>query len=250
MIGPLDLWPGRGGDAVQLPDVPLTTVRRTRVFEDVAQQLQRLIADGTLKPGDLLPPERELAERLGVSRGSVRDAIRSLELVGLVTPRQGEGTVVADVSGEAVARPIASVLHRKRELIAELIDVRKMIEPALAARAAVRASPEDVARLEDILRRQREKTLRGEAAVEEDSEFHYRIALAARNSVVQGVLDVLMQLLRETRARSLQTRGRPQRSLAGHQRVLDAIKRRDPEAAERAVRKHLEEIEAIVLKRM
>ncbi len=232
------------------PEVSFTAVRKTRLFEGVAQQIQRLIVDGALKPGDKLPPERELAERFAVSRGSVRDAIRTLELVGLVVPRQGEGTVVADVSPEAVVMPIASVLGRKRELISELLDIRKMIEPALAARAAVHASPEEIARLEGILRRQREKTLRGEPAVEEDTEFHYVIALAAKNGVVRRVIDVLMRLLRETRARSLQTHGRPQRSLAGHRRILEAIKRRDPEAAERAVRQHVEQIEEIVLKKL
>jgi GntR family transcriptional repressor for pyruvate dehydrogenase complex len=230
--------------------VAFTAVKRTRLFEGVAEQIQRLIVDGALKPGDLLPPERELAERFAVSRSSVRDAIRTLEFVGLVVPRQGEGTVVADVSPEAVVMPIASVLMRKRELIEELLDIRKMIEPALAARAALRASREEIARLEDIFRRQREKTQRGEPAVEEDAEFHYQVALAAKNGVVRRVIDVLMRLLRETRARSLQTHGRPERSLAGHRRILEAIKRHDPKAAERAVRRHVEEIEAIVLKKL
>jgi GntR family transcriptional repressor for pyruvate dehydrogenase complex len=142
------------------------------------------------------------------------------------------------------------VLVRKRELISELLDVRKMLEPALAARAAENATPEDVERLEQILKRQREKALRGESWVEEDSEFHDVIARAARNSVVLKVLDVLMDLLRETRARTLQVDGRLQRSLAGHRRVLEAIKRRDPAAAERAVKQHIEEIESIVLKKL
>ncbi len=231
------------------PEVAFTAVRRTRVYEGVAEQIQRLIADGVLEPGDMLPPERELAERFAVSRSSVRDAIRKLELAGLVVPRQGEGTVVANVSPEALVAPIASVLVRKRELIAELLDVRKMIEPALAARAAVHASAEEIAQLEAILRRQREKMLRGELTIEEDTQFHYTIALAARNSVVLKVLDVLMDLLRETRARSLQVEGRQRRSYAGHRRVLEAIRRRDPEAAERAVRQHVQEIESIVLKK-
>jgi GntR family transcriptional repressor for pyruvate dehydrogenase complex len=237
-------------DRVATPDVAFTAVRRTRVYEGVAQQIQRLIVDGALKPGDMLPPERELAERFAVSRSSVRDAIRTLELAGLLVPKQGEGTMVADVSADALVAPLASVLVRKRELIAELLDVRKILEPALAARAARNATPEDVARLEAILQRQKEKMARGESAVEEDSEFHYTIAVAARNSVVRKVLDVLMDLLRETRVRSLQVDGRLQRSFAGHRRVLDAIKRRDATAAERAVRVHLEEIEAIVLKKL
>lgn len=234
-----------------MPDeVAFTAVRRTRVYEGVARQLQNLILDGVYKPGDRLPPERELAERLAVSRGSVRDAIRTLELIGLVAARQGEGTLVADVAPEALVAPIAGVLLRKRELIGELLEVRKMIEPALAARAARNASPEEVAGLEGILRRQREKMLRGESTVEEDEEFHGAIAVAARNSVVRKVLDVLMDLLRETRARSLQVEGRLQKSFAGHRRVLEAIKRRDPDGAERAVRQHLQEIENIVLKKL
>lgn len=232
------------------PQIAFTAVRRTRVFEGVAQQIQRLIVDGALRPGERLPPERELSARLGVSRSSVRDAIRILELAGLVVPRQGEGTVVADLSPETVAAPIASILVRKRELVAELLDVRKMIEPALAARAAERATDDDVAALEAVVRRQEERARRGESTIDEDGEFHYRIALAARNGVVRKVLDVLMQLLRETRARSLQTPGRPRRSLEGHERILEAIRRRDPAAAEAAVRRHLEEVEQIVMKRL
>jgi GntR family transcriptional repressor for pyruvate dehydrogenase complex len=235
---------------VDSPRVAFTAVRKTRVFEGVALQIQRLIVDGALQPGARLPPERELAARLSVSRSSVRDAIRILELAGLVVPRQGEGTVVADVGPEKVTAPIAAILLRKRELIAELLDVRKMIEPALAARAAERASKEEIAHLEEILERQAAKAARGESTVDEDGEFHYQIALAARNGVVRSVLDVLMQLLRETRARSLQLPGRPKRSLEGHRRIALAIARRDAQGAERAVRRHLEEIEAIVMKRL
>jgi GntR family transcriptional repressor for pyruvate dehydrogenase complex len=231
-------------------ELSFTAVRKTRVFEDVARQIQRLIVDGVLKTGQLLPPERQLAERFGVSRNSVRDAIRTLELSGLVIARHGEGNLVADVSAETLVAPLATLLLRKRKLVAELLDVRKILEPALAARAATHASDEEIAHLEDVLRRQSEKTARGESTVEEDSEFHYAIALAAGNSVVRKLLDVLMDLLRETRARSLQVEGRLERSLAGHRRVLHAIQHRDAEEAERAVRQHLEEIESIVMKRL
>ena len=231
-------------------ELSFTAVRKKRLFEDVARQVQQLIVDGVLKPGDLLPPERQLAELFGVSRNSVRDAIRVLELTGMVVARQGEGNVVADVSTEMLVAPIAMLLLRKRKLVAELLDVRKMLEPAIAARAAVHASTDQIARLESILRRQHDKVLRGQTAIEEDSEFHYTIALAAKNTVVLKLLDVLMELLRETRARSLQVEGRRERSLAGHRRVLEAIKRRDAAAAERAVRQHLEEIESIVLKEL
>ncbi len=225
-------------------------VRKTKLYEEVARQIERLILEGGLKPGDKLPPERELAETFEVSRSSVRDAIRTLELMGLVEPRQGDGTVVRDLSAESLLNPLATMLVRKRELVGELLDVRKMIEPPLAARAASRASPGEIVYLEDILRRQKEKVLRGELAIEEDSEFHYTVAMAAKNSVVMKVLDVLMDLLRESRERSLQVEGRLQRSFAGHRRIFGAIKRHNAAAAEAAMRQHLEEIEEIILKKL
>lgn len=225
-------------------------VRKTRVYEEVSRQIERMIVDGRLKPGDKLPPERELAERFDVSRSAVREAIRVLESVGLVEPHQGEGSIVRDLSADSLASPLAGVLVRKRELVGELLDVRKIVEPPLAARAAAHASAEDIAYLEDILRRQKERVTRGEAAIEEDSEFHYAIATAAKNSVVIKVLDVLMDLLRESRARSLQVGGRLQKSFAGHQRILSAIKRGDAAAAENAMRRHIEEIERIILKKL
>lgn len=200
-----------------------------------------------MRAGDRLPPERELAERFGVSRTSVRDAIRVLEFVGLVEPRQGEGTVVRDLSPDALVTPVASLLARHRTLLADLMDVRKMIEPGLAARAALHASQDDLDKLAQIVTRQRDRVAQGESAIEADSEFHYAIATAANNRVVLRVVDVLMGLLKESRERSLQVAGRPERSLAGHQRILQAIRRHDAQAAEGAMRRHLEEIETVVL---
>ncbi len=221
-------------------------VRRNRVYEEVAKQIERLILK-KLKPGDRLPSERELADTLRVSRGSIRDAIRGLELLGMVEPRQGTGTIVKEISVESVANPFANALKRRKELVGELIDFRKMLEPPLAARAATHASPEEIAEMEEILQRQEEKQEQGDAAVDEDTDFHYSVALASDNSVVLKVIDILMEQLRDTRARSLQVAGRPQKSLSGHRRILAAIKRRDSEAASAAMWRHLEDVEEIVL---
>jgi GntR family transcriptional regulator, transcriptional repressor for pyruvate dehydrogenase complex len=221
-------------------------VRRNKVYEEVAKQIERLILK-KLKPGDKLPSERELAEMLQVSRSSIRDAIRGLELMGLVEPRQGAGTVVRELSAESLVSPFANALKRRHELVSELLDFRKMLEPPLAARAATRASADEISEMEEILRRQEEKQGLGDAAIAEDAEFHYNVALASGNSVVLKVLDILMDLLRETRERSLQVEGRPQKSLAGHRRILAAIKRHDAEGAKAAMRRHIEDIEEIVL---
>jgi GntR family transcriptional repressor for pyruvate dehydrogenase complex len=223
-------------------------VRRNRVYEEVARQIERLIIK-KLRPGDKLPSERELAEMLRVSRGSIRDAIRSLELLGLVEARQGTGTIVREVSAESVLNPFANALKRRKELVSELLDFRKMLEPPLAARAATHASSEEVLEMEEILRRQEEKQRLGDAAVAEDTEFHYNVAMASGNSVVLKVLDILMDLLRDTRVRSLQVEGRPQRSLSGHRRILAAIRSHDAEAAKAAMRRHLEDVEEMVLEK-
>ncbi len=221
-------------------------VRKNKVYEEVARQIERLILK-KLKPGDKLPSERELAEMLQVSRSSIRDAIRGLELRGVVEPRQGAGTIVREASADSVVNPFANALKRRREMVSELLDFRKMLEPPLAARAATHASADEISEMEEILQRQEAKLSRGETTIGEDAEFHYSVALASGNSVVLKVLDIVMDLLRDTRERSLQVEGRPRKSLIGHQRILAAIKRQDAESAKAAMRRHIEDVEEIVL---
>lgn len=209
----------------------------------MASQIHRLIAEGRLQPGDRLPPERELAETFGVSRTSVRDAIRVLEMRGLVEPRHGEGTVVRQIPINAIVSPLADALAASKDLTADLFDMRKMLEPPLARAAAVRATPEDLDALDQILAQQAERVRAGQIAITEDNAFHYRIATAAKNQVVLRIMDVVMDLLRDSRARSLQNPGRAEMSLDGHRRILAAIRRRDPDAAAEGMRLHIEEIE-------
>jgi GntR family transcriptional repressor for pyruvate dehydrogenase complex len=228
----------------------LDAIPASRLYEGVISQVHRLIRDGHLKPGDKLPPERELVARFKVGRSSIRDAIRVLEVMGTVRVRQGGGTVVQDLSPRSLVAPLATMLQRRRELVSELMDLRKILEPPLAARAARKATPEDLARLDEVLARQAEKTRRGEPAVDEDAEFHRGIAQAGGNQVVLNVLDILMDLLAETRVQTLQVRGRSQRSMAGHRRILQAIRRRDPAAAERSMRNHIRSVEEIILQEL
>ncbi len=223
-------------------------ISRSKIYQEVARQLERHILEN-LKPGDLLPPERQLVQMLSVSRGSVRDAIRSLELKGLLEPRQGFGTVVCDPEAGGEARLSEALLDRRKH-VQELIEVRKIIEPPLVARAAQCASREEISEMEEILARQAAKVRSGELTTEEDSEFHYSIALASNNSAILEIVDVLMDLLHDTREQSLQAKGRPEKSLAGHRRIFAALKRRDAVAAETAMRRHLQEIENIALHKL
>jgi GntR family transcriptional repressor for pyruvate dehydrogenase complex len=225
-------------------------VPRTKLYQKVVKQVQDVIRDGLLRPGDKLPPERELAEMLHVSRGSLREAILALESMGLVEPRHGEGTVVRDLSAAPLVNQLSVMLVQKKALVGELLEFRLMIEPTLAARAAANATGEEIAHLEEILTRQKAKIDQGELAIEEDSKFHYAIAQAARNSVVLRVLDVFMDYLRDSRQLSLQVEGRPQKSLNSHRRILNAIARKNPAEAEAAMRRHITTIEGLVLKKM
>lgn len=223
-------------------------LRHERRYELVAGQIQQLISSGALKPGDKLPAERDLCRQLGVGRSSIRDAVRVLETMGILEARHGHGTVVRDQAAEALVVPLRTA--RRREVVRELLEVRRMLEPSLAARAAKNATAAEIAHMQSILARHERKLRRGEQAIEEDSQFHYSIALAARNGVVLKVLDVLMDQLIESRSRSLQVPGRAERSYAGHRAILRAIEKRDAKAAEAAVRRHLEEIEEIVVRQL
>lgn len=220
----------------------LEPVRRSRIYEHIVDQIQALIADGKLKPGDQLPPERVLAETFGVSRTSVREALRALELSGFIEGRQGGGTFVRAHSADELVQPLASALLAGKQELDNILEVREVIEPALSRLAAGRASPDQVAELEATLRRQAEKVARGEAFPEEDAAFHDTIARAANNPIILRLLTVVMDLLRDTRASHLQPSDRPGTSLEGHRRILEAIRRRDGEAAYRATLEHISKV--------
>ncbi|MEW6243898.1 MAG: FadR/GntR family transcriptional regulator [Bacillota bacterium] len=225
-------------------------VRKSRVYEEIASQIKQLIIEGRFKPGDRLPPEREMAEIFRVSRNSVRDALRTLELMGLVECRHGDGTIVTCVTPETLISPLAAILATRRNLLSALMEVRKIIEPPAAQMAAQRINEDDLRELEQILASQEQKAMQGEYTIEEDNDFHYTICMAAENEVLMLMVTHIMGLLSESRARSLQTAGRVRMSVAGHRRILDAIKRRDPDLARDAMLKHLEEIENTILKNM
>ena len=218
-------------------------VRKTKVYHEIVDQIRELISAGRIKPGDRLPPERELAELFKASRNSVRDAIRVLEQMGLIESRQGDGTYVRSVSAEDLAEPLALMLLQSRTQMRELWEVRRVLEPSLAELAASRITDEELDELEAILEAQRRKVEAGATALEEDIAFHYGIAEAARNTVMLRTLDTLVDLLRQSRERSLQQHDRPAYSLAGHVRILAALRRRDPEGARAEMLRHLREVE-------
>jgi GntR family transcriptional repressor for pyruvate dehydrogenase complex len=221
-------------------------VRSTRIYEEIVRQIRALIADGHLKSGDRLPPERDLAERFRVSRTSVREAMRTLESTGLVEIRPGEGAFVRQVAIEALVEPLAVMILGHRAAIRELFEARRLLEPPIAALAARRATAEEVAELRRILDAQAGEVEAGRTGLGQDAQFHAAIAHSTHNQAITRIVTTLVDLLAQSREESLSTPGRPQRSHDDHRRILAAIEARDARGAERAMLGHLVAVEQLV----
>jgi GntR family transcriptional repressor for pyruvate dehydrogenase complex len=227
----------------------LKAVRKKRAYEDIVKQIRNLVEKGRLKRGDQLPTERELSETFKVSRATVREAIFSLETMKLVDRRQGDGTYVIASSEEALVHPLAASLFHEKDDLIDIFSLRKIIEPEVARLASENATPEEMNELEEILREQEAEVVGGKAPIQTDSEFHHLLARMSRNRVLERLLLALLDLLDKTREKYLQTEERKQRSLQGHQEILSAIKNGNSIGARQAMRRHLENVEDILLKK-
>lgn len=226
-------WGERATASVERGASVLRGVKRTRLYQEVEAQLAELIRIGELRPGDRLPPEREMALRMQVSRASIREALRVMELRGLIVSRPGAGTFIADGSAEALAR---SLTHLAVE---DVLELRMLLEPSIAALAARRATPEDVERLEAALRQQERQIEEGHHAAEADVAFHAALAEATHNRAVLRLGSALLEVLAPSRDDSLQTPQRAQLSLRSHEAILGAVKGNTPAEARSAMEEHI-----------
>ncbi len=221
----------------------LQTVKRRRLHEDIVQQFHALIREGALKQGDRLPAERELAEQFQVSRSSVREAIRSLELQGLVVSRPGAGTFISTETLDSVVTLLASTLNAGTDVLRDAFEMRHLLEPPIAALAAQRATSAEVARLREILEEQQRQIDRGDTGVEADTDFHFALAAATHNAALIKVVSAVEDVLQHSRGQSLEEPGRRQRSLASHRRVLARVAAGDATGAQQAMAHHLAVVE-------
>jgi GntR family transcriptional regulator, transcriptional repressor for pyruvate dehydrogenase complex len=225
----------------------LAPIKSTRIYEEIVRQVKAMIAEGRLKGGDRLPPERDLAEKFVVSRTSVREALRALESLGLVEIRPGEGTFIRQMSVDALIEPLALLMVSQREATGELFEARRLLEPSLAALAASRATPEEIQEMERLLEEQAKEIVAGRTGLALDAQFHAAIGAASHNRAITRIAHAIIDLLAQSREDSLNTPGRPTRSHEDHRRVLAAIAARDPEGARRAMLEHIEAVEALVV---
>jgi GntR family transcriptional repressor for pyruvate dehydrogenase complex len=218
-------------------------VRTSRLYEQIVQQIEESILKGDLKPGDQLPAERELAQRFGVSRTAVREAVKALREKGLVEAYSGRGTFITDGTSHAVRQSLDLMVKiGQPEGSTHLAEVRAILEPEIAALAASRAQESDLVVLREAVavmdRAQRDP----DAYIEADLDFHLALAEAASNPLILSLIDSIVGLLREQRLRIFTVPGGPERGQFHHKRILEAMERRDPVKASEAMKAHLDQV--------
>jgi GntR family transcriptional repressor for pyruvate dehydrogenase complex len=222
-------------------------VRRTYAA-DVIRTIKDMILDGRLRPGQRLPPERAVSEALGVSRPTVREAIRSLQAMNILESRHGSGTYVASLSVEELLGPLQFVLALAEGGLAHLFEVRLLLEPGAAALAAERAGTHDVAALREcIARAQVEDAVSAETLLELDTELHERIVRAAGNPLLEHLLAAISALGRQSRAYTARLPGVLDRTIAEHEAIVDAIAAGDAAAARAAMEAHIARVRDVAL---
>lgn len=213
---------------------------KTRLYEEIVKQIINRIKSGELKPGDKLPTERELASQLKVSRTAIREALRSLEVMGVIDSKVGSGTFVKEMSLDSLMDPFAGILKRNERLIVELIEVRMLLEVEIAKLAAKRRTEENLKAIESSLELIEKEIQQGELGSDGDNAFHSELTNAAENLALSSILSLCGELLSSTRKAALMALDSPTISLEYHRRIYEAIKNQDAEEAGRIMREHLE----------
>jgi GntR family transcriptional repressor for pyruvate dehydrogenase complex len=229
------------------PLKPVRALPRTTLTEAAFEQLIEYVVKGTWKAGDRLPPERELCQQFGIARTSLREALKAMELVGMLDSRVGDGTFVCPRS-EFLSRPLLwAFTGTDHEELVEIMEARALVEEKLAGLAAERASPEEVARIGETIRQMRDAIASGTSILEADMAFHLAVAEAAHNEVLRNAVQLLRNITRQWLQYKVQIPNVAAAVLKRHQSVYRAIASRKPNAASLAMRKHLEETQRLVI---
>ncbi len=222
-------------------------VKTKKVYEEIIGQIKKLIVDGKLQPGDKLLSERELSEKLNVSRASVREAFSALEMMGIISIRPGEGSFVRQVSFEGMLEPLSFILQMEIEDIMQLLEVRKILEVETAALAALRATHEDLEDIHRAIISMKEELRRGEVGDTADARFHFAIAKAANNPILIKVMNTISDLMntsfRSSRQKLFLIENMPAVLYNAHFEIYEAISDHNPSLARLRMREHLTMVE-------
>jgi GntR family transcriptional repressor for pyruvate dehydrogenase complex len=231
-----------------LVKMKLEPVRTKRNFETILEQIKTLIVSGDLSPGDKLLTERELAQRLEVSRTSVREVLSALNLAGILEIRPGEGIYVKRVEEGSVIEPLSLIMLLDRDEVRHLLEVRKALEVEAAGLAAERRTGEDMTRMEAALAAMDEDVRKGNTGEAADLHFHMAIAGSSHNSLLVRLMstihDTMNQTLKTTRQLWMSsTAGTPQRLFEEHRLICAAIGDQAKQKARELMYQHLWKVE-------
>jgi len=226
-------------------------VKTKKVYEEIIDQIKNLIVDGKLQPGDKLLSERELSEKLNVSRASVREAFSALEMMGVISIRPGEGSFVKQVSFEGMLEPLSFLLQVEIDDIMQLLEVRKILEVETAGLAAMRVTPENLEALQRAVNNMLVEVRQGEIGDTADQDFHFAVAAAANNPILITVMNTISDLMQHTFRTSRQklfiVENMPMVLYSAHVAIYEAIASKNPNLARLRMREHLTMVEELMM---
>ncbi|NLY29960.1 MAG: FadR family transcriptional regulator [Firmicutes bacterium] len=225
----------------------LKPLKDRKVADAVVDYIITKIASGELKVGEQLPPQSELAAELGVSRTAVREAMRSLSLMGMLRIDQGRGTFVNQTVPGLFIEPLAYVLSMDHIMLLEIVEARAIIEAKTAYLCALRATDKEISALEVLTRDMMSKIEDLDSFNELDLDFHVQVARGSHNSVLVAVIEAMQGPLSQQLGEVQRLPGAARRAVEYHRRVVKGLHDRDPEAATKAMKEHLDDVRRAVL---
>lgn len=218
-------------------------IQSSRLYEQIVEQIEKHVLDGVLNPGDKLPSEKELCEQFSVSRTVVREAVRALREKGLVDIQPGRGTFITNGTSEAMRNSLGLVFKVGQDRAqADLVEVRAILEPEIAALAAQNADEDDINELQSAIETMEALLGDAEKFMEADQAFHLVLAKATHNAIIPLLIDPIVDLLWEQRKHIFMNTGGAKRGYYHHERIFKAVKQKDAQAARNAMRAHMEQI--------
>jgi len=227
-----------------------TPIERSGVTERVVQRIKDMLARGELKPGNRLPPERELAVLLNISRPTLRTALKALSVMGLIEAKPGAGTYLVETPVEIFNESVHFTMLFHQTGLAKLLEVRRLIEPGLAELAAGRASVEAMQVMAQELEAMRDSVNEPEKFLSHDLSFHQALARAADNQVLSGIINAVAQMLFPIRRQMMEraTASEVTETIDDHERLYQAVRGRNPRWAKALMASHLRTAEQVWLR--
>jgi len=225
------------------------SVKRGKISERIAQQIKSKILSGSMKPGDKLPPERELVQRFQASRISVREALKSLEASGLLAIKPGSGVFITEINSKLMSESLSSILRIQKTSVNQLTEARVILEPNIARLASERITPQDLLKLEQNIR-DTSKTLKSDSpslTSSQNIEFHSLIAEATHNTVIALTMKTLFTVLKEMTVEITDDLSKRKKISADavryHRKILRALREKDSKKVYELMLKHILEIQ-------